>query len=202
MIRISAKGDLEAIRYWRENEDKTMADLLVDLRHEAPANKYMLAGGAFAEAMEHIGYGDFESIEAKGWKFNFKLDKSMVVPVVRELKAEMPYSTPSGDVTLVGVCDGLNGTELRDAKLTENPSPEKYLESWQWKAYLVLFGAQSFTYDLFKCRPYDEVDKEVTIIDYIPLTMYRYPGIEQDVQNAVNEAAEIISKHCPERVKP
>jgi hypothetical protein len=201
MIRISAKGDLEALRYYRENEDKSLADLLIDLRHEAPVNKYMQAGGAFAKAMETVGYGDVTTLEVDGWTFHFDLTATINMPVCREVKAELPYNTPSGEVTLVGVCDGLNGTEIRDAKLTENPDPEKYLESWQWKTYLVMFGGDSFTYDLFKCRPYDDIDKEVHIIDYIPLTLYRYPGIERDVQLAVEDAAHIIKTYCPERVK-
>lgn len=201
MIRISVT-DLESYRYWRAGEDPSLADLLVRLRHqEAPTFK-MESGQAFAKLFENAGPGwiDFERID--GWTFDFsELTVGIALPPLRELKAEVVFETEYGPVTLVGKVDGLNGREVHDQKLTENIDAERYFDSLQWRCYLVMFEASTFVYDLFLGK-YDEDEKRVTVVDFQPMTFYRYPDIRKDVERAVTELAGVIVKYAPDLVRP
>ena len=141
MIRLSV-SDLETYRYWKANEEADVPTLISRLRHEDPPTPAMEAGRAFASLFEGSTVGDLAVKEVNGWTFDFTaLDAEMAVPAVRELKAEVPFETPSGPVTLVGKVDGLDGTTVHDQKLTERWDAERYIDSLQWRAYLVMFGA-------------------------------------------------------------
>jgi hypothetical protein len=197
MIRISA-SDLESLRFWQDRDDGSLEDLRRKLRHEEPPTPQMEAGRAFAKMWETMRPGAVEVAEVEGWTFDMgDLEAVFQLPPVRELKAEFVMDTPSGPVTLVGMCDGLDGTTVHDQKLTERWDAEKYLDSLQWRVYLFLFGCRKFQYDVFVGR---YQGKTVKINEYHPLEFYRYPGLEDDVRAAVNELAEIISVHLPERV--
>lgn len=191
MMRLSV-SDLETYRFWCANEDATLDDLLRKLRHEEPPTPAMEAGRAFAKLMETFPDGEHSVCEVDGWKFDFsQLDAELPRPDLRELKAEVKFNTPHGPVTLVGKVDGLNGLEVRDQKLTERYDPEKYLDSLQWRAYLVMFGAKRFTYDVFSCRYKGRV---VEVTGYEPFSFYAYPRIKEDVQRAVNALASIVAE--------
>lgn len=193
MIRISA-SDLESFRYWKNDEDSTLEELLRRLRHEEPPTENMAAGKAFAKFMETARAAEVESAEVDGWEFYFDLDAEMPISPVRELKAEVVYQTPYGPVTLVGMTDGLDGIVVHDQKLTERWDPERYMDSLQWRVYLVIFKAKKFRYDIFVGK---YSGKRVAITDYHPMDFWSYPGIEADVERAVVELAGIIHEHMP-----
>jgi hypothetical protein len=94
--------------------------------------------------------------------------------------------------------DGLNGTTIHDQKLTERWDAERYLDSLQWRCYLDMFNASTFTYDVFQAK-YDR-PKWVTVTEYHPMTFYAYPNLKADVQRAVDELAAVVAEHLPERV--
>lgn len=194
MIRISV-SDLESYRYWAADEDAPLEELLRKLRHEKPPTDNMLAGQAFARFMENVQENTF-LVAVDGWSFRFEVDAELQLPPVREFKAERLIQTPSGPVTLVGKADGINGPVVHDQKLTERWDAERYLDSLQWRAYLWMFGASTFTYDVFVGR---YKGREVTVTEYHPLTFYAYPGMEADVERAVCELAAVIARHLPER---
>jgi len=216
VIRMSV-GDLESLRYWKAQEDAPIEDLLSRLKREAPPTPQMEAGKALAKLFENAKPGELSSAEVDGWSFDFsRLDAELPLAPVRELKGEMLFDTPNGQVLLVGVTDGMNGKHLRDQKLTERWDAEKYTESLQWRAYLLMFQAHAFTYDVFVGK-YDLGDdrmltvdwergeqvacaKWVQVYDYHPVTFYTYPGIEADVTIAVCELAGVIARYLPERV--
>lgn len=205
MIRLSVT-ELETLRYWKYRDDRDLADLLTDLRKEAPPSPQMAAGRAFAKFFESapIGYAGTEC-EIDGWRFAWELDAELLIPDVRELKAEAVFQTPSGPVTLVGMVDGLDGLTAHDQKLTENWEAEKYVDSLQWRAYLVMFQAKAFVYDVFACRYKRDKERQivpgqVTVTDYHRMPFYTYDGVQGDVQRAVNELAAIVARHLPERV--
>ena len=100
-------------------------------------------------------------------------------------------------MTLVGKVDALHGFAVRDYKLTEKFDAERYADSYQWWAYLSMFNATKFIYDVFVGRYGD--DQRVTITDYHQLAFYAYPGMESDVTREVAGLAEIVAKHLPER---
>jgi len=198
VIRLSVT-DLETFRYWKDRDDATLDDLLQELAHKDAPTPAMEAGRAFAKLFEHAKEGDLFSCEVDGWGFTFDLHEEIALPAVRELKAEVLFQTPSGPVTLVGKVDGLDGA-VHDQKLTDRYDVEgKYVDSLQWRAYLVMFGAKKFVYDIFVGRRND-ARKDVTIYEYHPVPFYTYPGIQQDVQRAVDELAGIVARHMPARL--
>lgn len=195
MIRLSV-SDLESFRYWKEREDQGLPELLAKLRHEEPPTPNMEAGKAFAKLFENsIEGSELEQASVDGWTFGFsRLTHSIAVPAVRELKAEVVFDTPSGPVTLVGKVDSIHGTEIHDQKLTERWDAERYLDSLQWRAYLVMFGGTAFVYDVFT-GSYS--GKFVEVHDYQAMTFYAYPAIRTDVERAVCELAAVVAEHMP-----
>ena len=154
------------------------------------------------------------------WNFDFRpLERrEIALPPVRELKAEVVFATPSGPVTLVGKVDGIHGRRIHDQKLTERWDAEKYTDSLQWRAYLVMFDALAFTYDVFVAK-YELGDTRapargfggsewergtppparwVEVREYHPVTFYAYPGMRTDVERAVCDLAAVVAKHLPE----
>jgi hypothetical protein len=209
MIRM-AVTELETFRYWKGQEDPLTADLVADLSRKVEPTPQMQAGSALAKFFETAaaGGGDFYAVNSGEWTFDFgALDHQFQLPPFREVKGEKIYETPSGLVTLVGKVDGLDGKVVHDEKLTEKLDIERYyLDSLQWRAYLDMFGADKFVYDVFLARYQKKNDvvvgRVVEIKDYQPVPFYRYPGIEQHVRSAVVELADVIVNFLPERVKP
>jgi hypothetical protein len=212
VIRLSV-SDLESFRYWKANEDSTLEELVARLTKKEPPTPQMEAGAALAFLFEGASPMTIDSWSTNGWTFRFALDGErhrFALPPVRELKAEVIFETPSGPVTLVGKVDGIDGMTVFDQKLTESFDAERYLDSLQWRSYLVMFGAKEFVYDVFVGK-YDRdpgrTDEDgtykkgpirlapnglVTITDYHRLPFYAYPEIRADVERAVRELAEVV----------
>lgn len=196
MIRLSVTM-LDSYLYFLRNEEMEFDALLRRLRGEEPASPQMLAGHAFHSLLENAASGALDHASVDGFEFVFALDAEIALPNIRELKAEKLIETPSGPVTLVGKVDALDGITVRDYKLTERFDAERYVDSFQWRAYLMMFGAQRFVYDVFQCR-YEA--QRVTVYDYQALPFCAYPGMERDVTDAVAALAEIVVRHMPESV--
>lgn len=190
-MRLSV-SDLEAWRYHKASEDSTADELVRRLLRLEPPTPNMLAGQAFAKLLEHAGHRALHDEEQDGWRFYFDLDEEIDLPAVRELKGEMIIATPSGPVTLVGMVDALGGGVVHDAKLSERIDCERYTDSLQWRAYLVMFGAQEFVYDLFRAK-YDSTPGRVKVDEYHQLKFYAYPEMRGDVERAVCELAGVVT---------
>jgi hypothetical protein len=195
MIRLSVTH-LETLRYWKGREDATMQMLIADLTYKSAPTRQMQAGKAFQKFLELAKEGEsFISTTVEGWSFYFG-DLALLVPIPlsAELKGYVDFATPHGLVRLTGVADDFRGMEIGDNKLTEKIEAEKYLDSLQWRAYLVMFGASKFVYHVFQGR-YDKDEDNVTITGYETFPFYTYPGIRRDVERAVAELAGIVAEH-------
>lgn len=195
-MRISV-SDIETYRRYKANEEVTLEETLAQLRKERPQSPAMLAGSAFHKALETASYSDEYAIDIKcdGYEFYFGgCDVDLQVPPVRELKGEVEIDTQFGKVTLVGVVDAMD-TAIYDYKLTGGFDAERLMDSYQWRCYLVMFGADKFVYRVFVGKQ-DHAEQPLlnepiawTINEYHELPVYRYPCIEADVQRAVEEYA-------------
>ncbi len=189
-------SDLEAMRYWKDQEDATLEDLLRKLRHEEAPSDRMLAGAALAKLMERGGpFLDVEEVD--GWRFVFALDAVIEEPDGNEVEGELVVETPQGPITLVGHADMVTSPAVRDQKLTERFDAERYVDSLQWRAYLLMFERKCFVYDVFEAS---YRDRTVTIRDLHRLAFYAYPDMRQDVERAVCELAAFVARHIPDRV--
>lgn len=196
MIRLSVT-DLDSYLYWLSAEDMEFDALLRRLRGEEPPTPSMLAGRAFHTLLEHAEPGELQSPTIDGFQFVFALDAELALSPIRELKAEEIFDTTVGPVTLVGKVDGLAGLTVRDYKLTERFDIERYADSYQWRAYLTMFGASRFVYDVFQGR-FD--GNRVTIYDYQQFPLAAYPAMRADVTRLVGGLAEIVAAHVPQKI--
>ncbi len=200
-------SELESFRYWQNNDEDTEGTAGLVRRLRTPTfGANVQAGKAFAKWFEEIGDGGatFDAGGCDGWTFDFACNAEVEICPARELRAEMTVHTEIGPVLLVGHCDGINGRTVHDQKLTEKIDAEKYTDSLQWRAYLVMFEADTFVYDLFLARYQrrqgEIVPGRVTVAEYHRLPFYRYPGIENDVTAAVLELVHFMARHVPERM--
>lgn len=199
-MRISVT-DLDGYRYFKDSE-QALDEFLNRLRRLEPPNRKMLAGKALHKILERASSGGVELNEeitvanCDGFNFRFAADCDLPLLPVVELKGEIEIETPSGPVTLVGVVDGIDGA-IYDHKLTERFDAEKYADSYQWRAYLVMFGARRFTYNVFEGK---EEHDEFVIWNFQAFTLYAYEGMREDVIGEVVELAGFIAKHLPEKL--
>jgi len=188
-------SELETLRYWRDQEDATLDDLLARLRGERAETEQMAAGRAFAKLMERGGpYTDAE--DQDGWRFVFAGDFTIEQPDGHEVEGELVFETPHGPIALVGHADMVTFMSVRDQKLSERFDAERYTDSLQWRAYLLMFERYRFIYDVFEGQYRGNV---VTIREHHQLTFYAYPDLRRDVERAVRDLADIVARHMPER---
>lgn len=192
MIRISA-SNLDTYRRYKLNEDVTLEECLADLRRESPPSPAMLAGRALHKILETADYGDEAiSVERDGYTFYFQGDIAVDIPVVRELKGEMLMQTPCGTVSLVGVVDGMDSSVI-DYKLTGRWDAERLADSYQWRFYLHMFNRTRFVYKVFVGD--EKKPNEWEIREYHELTMFAYPGMEEDLRKEIEEFAAFMNKY-------
>ena len=98
-----------------------------------------------------------------------------------------------GEAVVTGCADMIDGTEIRDIKTKYSaPKDIDYIDSCQWRYYMELFDVDVFHFDLFVFGGYN-LDKHGYDVRGLPLTrrepitVYRYPGMEQDNANLLHE---------------
>jgi hypothetical protein len=198
-LRISAT-DIDQLRYYRDTDEMELADLIARLKHLMPSSEAMEAGTALHAALENATEGTFGGFERDGFTFSFECDADLDLPALREMKATREYLIDDVVVTLVGKVDATHGKAIFDHKFTAQFDADRYLGSFQWKAYLEIFGANAFTWNIFEAR--ESAPKNYLIRNVHKLTMHRYPGMAEDVERDIREFVVFARDHLPERFAP
>lgn len=199
MIRISVT-ELELLRYFREHDYITSGEVIRRLRREPEEPKpHMVAGHALHAYLQNAKYGDsLTKFKKDGIKFSIDCEINMPLPEVREWKTEYQFSCLGHAVTLVGVLDANSGGHtIYDHKLTKKFNLENYADSLQWRAYLMMFGASKFVYNLFVGG---EKNGVWHVKAFHQLAFHRYAGMEGDVVTATAELVQFFIDHVPERL--
>lgn len=189
--------DLDQLIWFRRMEDMTTAELIQRLKHESPPNEKMLAGTAFHAILENPPGDTLDEVEMNGIKFRFDCDATIHLPQVREIRANKNYQVDGRTITLSGGTDGIDGNTVYDHKLTFRPAPENYFDSFQWRAYLSIYGADKFVYYLYHGK---EDDGVIRIVDVSELPMYRYPGMEEDLIGGIRDLVQFMESNAPEMI--
>lgn len=147
----------------------------------------MAAGTAVHKVLELASVGELSEAEQDGWRITFDLDADLPLPPMREV----PLSRWHAGETLFGRVDSITATTVHDIKTTAAIDAERYLESYQWRAYLWMSGRDTFVYDLFKTKV-NEDERTVTITEYAPLRVHRYDGMDGDVERVFEEYVRAI----------
>lgn len=192
--------DLDQLIWFRRIEEMTIEELVSRLRRESPPNRAMELGTAWHSILEEPPEDDLVAVERNGFTFVVECDAEITLPQVREIRAEKTYMVDGIAVTLTGGCDGISGNVVTDHKTASKLDPERYADSYQWRAYLDIFGADVFEYILYQALDRGE-DKPVIIKDVMPFRFYRYPDMEADLMAVIRQFVEFAREHLPERIQ-
>lgn len=196
LIRVSAT-DIDALRYFRADDEADLADLLAQLRRESAPTDSMLAGTALHKALETAADGEVKGFEIDGYRFSIDADAELDLPTIREMKATKEFIIGDCVVTLVGKVDAIHGRRVDDHKFTTRYDPERFLSSYQWRIYLDIFDADEFRWNIFEGR--ESAPKNYIISAFHPLRMHRYPGMARDIEREVTAFVRFARVHLPER---
>lgn len=198
-LRVSAT-DLDQLRYFRETDDMELAELIARLKHLMPSSEAMEAGTALHKALEHAEPGEHKGFKVDGFTFSFDTDAEIDLPPIRECKSVIEVTI--GDVLVTMVCkvDAIHGRWIADHKFTAKFDPDRYLSSYQWRAYLHAFDADEFRWNIFEAI--EGAPKNYIIRNFHPLRIHRYPGMAEDVERELGEFVRFARDHLPERFMP
>lgn len=185
-------SNVEAFRQWEADQDAELEPLLAKLQGRFEPSAAMVAGTAFHKALELACSGvDLDSVEANGHRFVFPADLEIEVTPIRELRASKTYMVDGEPITISGQVDAIEGQRIEDHKTTGRFDPERYLEGYQWRLYLDIFGAQWFRWNVFEIievdGDYDGPTYEVKATHR--LEQFAYPTLHADCQALVERFA-------------
>lgn len=207
MIRTSV-SNLDKYAMYLGDEDYPLDLLLRDLRGQTPRTLAMERGVAFAKAMEKVGLftqsdGRMEDmLVADGHAFAFTCNAEIEAWPRRELKAEKDY----GGIIVSARCDRLHGMTIADDKSTSHFSGdagvEKYIDKWQWRYYLDIFGAREFVWHIWETREieikepkdYPGIKCAWEVFAHHVIKNYRYPEMETECRDFAIEFREFAER--------
>lgn len=168
VVRVSA---LEAFRRWRNDENSSVDDLF-----HVPETEAMRVGTALHKALELSSAGTFDRVCSDGYTFRFDCDIGIPVMQFREFRSSKRY----GDLTVSGQCDGIVGRTVYDYKTTGIFNAERYLDGYQWRYYLDIFGLDVFRWLVFVIEPDRYQDGTYIVRDFHRLEARRYSALHED----------------------
>jgi len=192
--------DVDSLHWYHILEDMTVDDMIKRLKREGETNIKMLIGTAFHSILENPPSDDISIAENDGFVFNINCDAEIILPQIREIRASKTYNVNGIECFVTGGVDGISGNVVYDHKLSFNPNPEYYFDSYQWRAYLDIYNADIFTYYIYHAKEIKDL-KEIDIVDISKLSMYRYPEMENNLIEKFGELVDFIKNYVPELIK-
>jgi hypothetical protein len=194
-------SEAESFRQWRNDEDAELEHLLARLRGQTPASPAMEAGTAFHKALETAPTGlTVTALEANGYTFTFAGDFVAELPAIREVRAGKTWMVDGEPITISGQLDCIHGKRIEDHKTTGRFDPERYMDGYQWRLYLSIFGADHFRWNVFEIAEKDH-PLEWEVYAQHRLEQYRYPAMEDDCARLAQELARFARVYMPERIR-
>lgn len=185
---------VEAFRLWRDTGDwMAMADLEATIKRTTVANEKMLRGSAFHSVLERpvrVEAMGETYYEANGYRFAGEGMDRVLALLPLDRVSEPKIEVVIDGITLVGKADALHGVVGYEGKCSERVDVENYFDSFQWRAYLRMFNLQSVVYLLAQGR--DAGGGFIVIDSVLPMTLYRYPKLNDDVRRLMLECADFI----------
>lgn len=188
--------DLDALLWYRRIEGMPLEDIRGRLLRTKEPNEQMKMGTAWHSILENPP-DEIDTIEKDGFTFKVECDCHLLLPQIREIRAEKDYPIDNYTVALTGGTDGITANLVTDHKLTFKPNPETYFDSYQWRAYLDIFGADVFQYYIYSARQ-DRKTGEIVIYDISPMSMYRYPEMVEDLTSGIRDLVGFCKEWVPE----
>jgi hypothetical protein len=187
--------DIDSLVWYNKLEDMTIDDIRQRILRTSPTNEKMKIGTAWHLILESPPE-EINTIERDGIIFRVDCEKTIILPQIREIRANKIYYINSEEINISGQCDGISGNKITDHKLTFNPNIETYFDSYQWKSYLDIFNADIFEYILYLAK---EEKGVVVIKDVITFCVYRYPNMQEDLIKGIGDLVNFAKKYIPEK---
>jgi len=200
---------IESFRQWIESsdqEDKPWINensVLSNIKGIETFNikaKFGSAGHSIIE--EAPRYATIGGYAVDGFTFTEHQAKPMIKfrndhPLMtRELALSKLYHTPYFDIIITGTTDHLEGNILRDTKFKFSTyDVSDFISSFQWRCYLDMIGLDIFWYDFFKVSGFNTIEDcpSARISDCESMMVKRYPSMDADIQETINEFAQFIN---------
>lgn len=205
-------SNVEAFRKW-EADDEGDTDLLITdiCGLGGEASQAMRAGTAFHKVLEKFAApGDvLKEMSADGFRFTFAGDFELPVTPIRELRASKTYVVDERPITISGQVDAIEGLRIEDHKTTRRFDPDRFLQGFQWRLYLDIFGASLFRWNVFEIvevetkqhgEGFELAVPEYEVFAQHRLEQYRYPTLEEDCQALVARFAQFVRDRIEEPV--
>ncbi len=194
-----------AFHEWERDPDATVEELIEKITGAFAPSPAMLAGTAFHKVLENaVGGICLDSAEELGHRFVFPADLQVEVAPIRELRASKTYTVDGVPIIISGQVDAIDGLRIEDHKTTAYFNPDRYLDGYQWRIYLDIFGASLFRWNVFEITqvdstgPSDGFDApapEYEVRSLHRLEQYRYPALEADCLAVVTRFARFVREH-------
>ncbi len=169
------------------NGDEYTADEFIRRMTSFEESPAMAAGTAVHGLIEDAAFGEMKESSRNGWHVKFDLDAEMPVPISREI----PLQREHNGITLFGRVDAMDANSVHDVKTTSQIDIDRYMDSYQWRAYLWMSGRRAFVYDILRVKVEDDI-KVVTVLEYVPLKLSAYPFMGRDVESLLEQFDECI----------
>lgn len=169
-----------------------------DLTNIGTAFHYVVEKGAYGELVTPDILFDKWKVKATDEQIQICYNHSQSIrPFVPEVRLPKKFNSILGEITISGCTDVLQGNQERDNKFKFSPPKMvEYMDSYQWRIYLSIFGLDRFIYDVFEFIGYKECDgrdvTNCTLKQHEPFECIRYENMENDIQTLINYFCEWI----------
>lgn len=201
MIRLSVTW-LDMFQQYMDDEEMTAEAFAMRLFGPFQPTLEMRAGTALHTVLEYASDSDdLVSILRTGADgFSFTIDEGVDGIIELGEQREQKYTLQIlPDVVLSGRIDAETPLYPIDHKLTGQFNPERYMDSNQWKAYLLMRNKKRFVYQVFERAAIVEQDGNAHchIKDYHRLEVAAYPHMIKDVRDVAAGLAEFFREWKP-----
>lgn len=183
-------SNVDLFRVWRDDEELDLGWLLDRLARKVEQTESMRVGEALHKALETAPIGDFHSLTANGYTFQFQDDVELFIPRHREISISQQY----GNLLVRGRVDCVDGVRVEDHKTTSQFDPDRLLSGYQWRFYLDMLNANLFRWNVFVLRDTDDPGTYV-VSDFHRLEQTRYPELHDDCLKMANDYAEFAEEY-------
>jgi hypothetical protein len=161
-----------------------------------PVSYHLTAGTAFHKWLELAPSGKLpDSATVNDWSIICPPDVNIEIslPACREVKV----SGIIGGIKIYGRVDGIDAIKVYDTKTTGKFDVDNYMNSMQYKAYLMMTGLDQFQYDIFQIDK-DENNCCITLESYNAFVLYRYANMENEVTECVLGYWDLLNNLAPQ----
>lgn len=182
--------------------------LIETLSGKFTGNDKTKIGSAYHKIIE----GDFQLIKQSGIIYAddiaFTMEQALPaldfrsahMDIVNEITVSKHYEVGDDIIQVSGRIDGLEGIETRDTKTKfRSIDYQEYMESYQWRFYLDMLELDTFHYDLFEIKGFQQLSgaapfflPDVHVMPVETLTCYSYSRMQTDCYILLNQFMQYI----------